>query len=217
MSKKIYGTDIRMVKRNDGLWDILPGNNGDFEIIKDEDAAIQLMALALSISFGELKTNPDFGCNIYDLLGQPPTPIVKSFIRVFIYETLMRLSFVESVQSVECYSNDDESVINIIVEVKLIANVEYVESEAHNYNSSVNIYQTNNNNVITIEDLRGYVNGNIVSFTKDVDYERVGDNISFMGRVPDDGTPFLIDYYYLDINESYEPKSIILTYPFRIG
>jgi len=216
--ESIYGVDIKLVRRRDGLWDVEEGVNGDFTQVSGKDTAVQLIMTALTIAYGELKLHPDFGCHIHSLVGEPPTPILQAYLRVFTYESLMKLSIVEDVYNVDCYLDEnDSSIININMNVKLISKVKKAVAEAHTFLGAEKGYQLNNPNIITVEEIRGYVDGNIVSFTKDVDYNLNGDTIVFIGRTPTARTTFLVDYYYFEEDKDYEPQSIILTYPFKLS
>lgn len=96
----------------------------DLAVVRDLDAAEQLLANRLKTHQGELAPlgHPEYGSRHYELIGQPNTQRTRNLIKLYVLEALAREPRVEKVLDCKVYAPHDppRDQVRIELDVRLI-------------------------------------------------------------------------------------------------
>lgn len=89
--RKLLGTDLRLVETPTGT-DIAIGTTGDIELISEDINLAQAILHRLRTIRGELDDigHPEYGSNIYDLVGEPNNETTRERLKMIVRNTILQ-------------------------------------------------------------------------------------------------------------------------------
>lgn len=94
----------------------------DLGVVRDLDAAEQLLANRLKTELGELAAlgHPDYGSRHYELIGQPNVERTRNLIKLYVLEALGREPRIEKVLGVKVYAPHDPPRDQVRIELDVL-------------------------------------------------------------------------------------------------
>jgi phage baseplate assembly protein W len=94
----------------------------DLAVVRDIDAAEQLLANRIKTQRGELASlgHPDYGSRHHELIGQPNTERTRNLIKLYILDALGREPRVEKVLGVNVYAPHDPPRDQVRIELDVL-------------------------------------------------------------------------------------------------
>jgi phage baseplate assembly protein W len=104
-SKKLLGVDLMLSETPLGV-DIFKNSNGDFEFVTEEMNLAQAVLHRLRTIKGELIDigHPEYGSNLYDLVGEPNNSMTRDRIKMLVRETLSEEPRIKEITRIEVKS-----------------------------------------------------------------------------------------------------------------
>jgi len=104
-SKKLLGVDLMLSETPLGV-DIFNNSNGDFEFVTEEMNLAQAVLHRLRTIKGELIDigHPEYGSNLYDLVGEPNNSMTRDRIKMLVRETLGEEPRIKEITRIEVKS-----------------------------------------------------------------------------------------------------------------
>ncbi|WP_447602817.1 GPW/gp25 family protein [Nitrospira sp. Nam80] len=102
---------------------VMPNPNGNLRYVSDEEAVGQSIEIILGTSQGERQMRPEFGCGIYELVGEANTATLRGMVREKVREALVRWEPRVDVLNVRVESPEEQrNRLNIWIDYRIRSN-----------------------------------------------------------------------------------------------
>ena len=96
--------------------------SGQVELVGGEDDIFQSLTILLSTNLGERVMQPSYGCNLSELMFEPLSPTMSSYIKELIRNAILYNEPRITLNKIDLQLNDQlEGVVNICIEFTILS------------------------------------------------------------------------------------------------